>query len=258
MNAPEGALDFAVSMAREAGALMKKNFSLGMKKEWKEDKTPLTATDSALNALVLNAVQEKYPTHSFLGEEGSRLLESEYTWVCDPIDGTIPFSFGWPTFVFSLALTKNGESILGVVYDPMCDRLLHAEKGKGAFLNGSRISVSAEAEIGRTTFIETGGYSVLPDLQALLAKNTTCRIFTIFSCVYASMLVAAGEIAGQIYKYDKPWDGAAVKIIVEEAGGKVTDLEGKEQRYDKKINGFIATNGLVHQKLVDLIKPLLP
>ncbi len=251
------ATDFAISLAREAGALMKKNFSLGMKKEWKADSTPLTATDTEINARVLNALQEKYPSHSFMGEEGSRVIEGEYAWVCDPIDGTMPFSHGWPTFVFSLALTKDGESILGVIYDPICDRILYAEKGKGAFLNGVRISVSKEMSLGRTSFIETGGYSVLPDLQAVLAKNTTCRIFTLFSCVYAGMLVATGEIAGQIYKYDKPWDAAAVKIIVEEAGGKVTDLQGKDQRYDKIINGFVASNGLVHQELIETIASVL-
>ena len=256
MTIPEGALDFAVSMAREAGALMKQNFSLGMKKEWKEDKTPLTATDIEINAMLLKTCREKYPAYSFIGEEGSELVESEYTWVCDPIDGTMPFAHGWPTFVFSLALTKNGESILGVIYDPICDRLLHAEKGGGAFLNGTKIHVSQNAQLGKTTFVESGGFSKLPHLQEILMA-AGCRVPTLFSCVYAGMLIATGELVGQVYKYDKPWDGAAVKVLVEEAGGKVTDLEGKEQRYDKEINGFVASNGLVHQKLLDLIRPLL-
>jgi len=253
MTIPGGALDFAISMAREAGALMKQNFSLGMKKEWKDDHTPLTATDTKINALVLEAVQSTYPSHSFVGEEGSNVIESEYTWVCDPVDGTVPFSHGWPTFVFSLALTQNGESILGVIYDPICDRLLHAEKGGGAFLNGTKIHVSQDAQLGKTTFV---GFSKLPHLQEVLMADG-CRVPTFFSCVYAGMLIATGELVGQIYKYDKPWDGAAVKVLVEEAGGKVTDLEGKEQRYDKEINGFVASNGLVHQRLIDLIRPLL-
>ncbi len=249
-------LTFAINLARQAGKIMKQNFSLGMKKEWKDDSQPLTVTDTEINALVLRAVQEKYPTYSFIGEEGSRLIESEYTWVCDPVDGTIPFSHGFPTFVFSLALVKNGESILGIIYDPMCDRLLHAEKGTGAFLNGKKISVSKKAKLGGGMFVEIGGYSKLPKLQETVA-STGCRILTFYSCVYAGMLVASGELVGQVYKSNEPYDAAAVKIVVEEAGGKVTNLRGGEQRYDKKINGFIASNGLIHQELVDFIRPML-
>ncbi len=246
-------LQFATDLAHQAGAIMKQNFSLGMKKEWKADNTPLTVTDTEINTLVLKAVEERYPQHSFLGEEGSRPVESDYTWVCDPVDGTMAFSHGWPTFAFSLALTHKGESVLGVIYDPICNRLLHAEKGTGAFLNGKKITVSKNAELGATTFVETGGYSRLPSLQGVLAAEGA-RIPTFFSCVYAGMLVATGELVGQIYKYDKPWDAAAVKIIVDEAGGKVTDLDGNDQRYDRDINGFVASNGLVHQKLLDVIK----
>src|SRR3989344_1795821 len=146
-------LEFAKGIAREAGALMRQNFTLGMKKEWKDDDTPLTKTDLAINQLVLEAVQKKYPEHSYIGEEGNNIKESEYTWVCDPVDGTIPFSHGYPTFAFSLALTKNGESILGVIYDPIMDRLVHAEKGRGAFLNGKRIAVRKESKIGSKNFV---------------------------------------------------------------------------------------------------------
>ena len=235
---------------------MKENFSLGMKKEWKEDNTPLTITDTKVNALVLNAVQNTYPAHSFLGEEGSRLVNSEYVWVCDPVDGTVPFSHGWPTFVFSLALTKNGESMLGVIYDPVSDRLLHAEKGTGAFLNGQKISVSKDSNFSKMSLVEVAGEYRLPSIREKLTAEG-CYLPAFYSCVYAGMLVATGEFAANIYEYDKPWDGAAVKIIVEEAGGKVTDLKGEEQRYDKEINGFIASNGLIHQKLVDVIRPLL-
>ncbi|OGG60902.1 hypothetical protein A3C86_02775 [Candidatus Kaiserbacteria bacterium RIFCSPHIGHO2_02_FULL_49_16] len=249
-------LDFAAGLAREAGEIMRQNFALGMKKEWKEDDSPITVTDIRINSLVLEAIQKKYPAHSFVGEEGSRIIESEYAWVCDPVDGTVPFSHGYPTFVFSLALTKNGESILGVIYDPIMDRLLHAEKGKGAFLNDGRIAVSKDVEFSKRMLIETGGYSKLPTLPKVLAAGG-CRVFTLYSAVYAGMLVASGELAASIYKSGEPWDGAAVKIVVEEAGGKVTDLEGKEQRYDRATNGFIASNGAIHQKLVDLIRPLL-
>ena len=244
--------EFAKGLAREAGKIMRENFSassVGMKREWKDDNTPLTITDTAINKLVLDAIEKNYPTHSFVGEEGSNIKESEYTWVCDPVDGTIPFSHGFPTFTFSLALTKNGESIVGVIYDPIMDRLVSAEKGKGAYLNGQKISVSSEKTITKQSFVELNTNERMTSLRAYLHEKG-CYVPTIYSCVYASMLVATGEFAAAIYPHDKPWDAAAVKVIIEEAGGKVTDLDGNDQRYDGKVNGFVASNGHAHDELV--------
>jgi len=249
-------LEFAVGLAKQAGEIMKRNFALGMKKEWKDNDTPLTVTDTEINALVMKAVEEKYPTHSFLGEEGSRIIESEYTWVCDPVDGTMPFSYGYPTFAFSLALTKNGESVLGVIYDPMCDRLLHAEKGTGAFLNGGKIRVSNESEFSRKSFVSINGEQGLAPVRAKLVE-LRCRLPKLYSCVYTGMLVATGEFAAEVFEFDSPWDAAALKIIVEEAGGKVTNLLGEEQRYDRPIKGFIAGNPVMHQKLVEMVGPFM-
>src|SRR3989344_2247668 len=203
-------LDFAVGLAREAGEIMRQNFALGMKKEWKEDNSPITAIDIKINTLVLDAIQKKYPTHSFVGEEGSRIVESEYTWVCDPIDGTIPFSHGYPTFAFSLALVRNGEPILGVIYDPIMDRLLWAEKSTGAFLTGEKISVSSEKDFSGKYFVESNNLPKTAALREMLAERGAW-IPTLYSCVYAGILVATGEFTASVYPYDKPWDAAAVK-----------------------------------------------
>mgnify|MGYP001588140626 CR=1 FL=1 len=252
----DGALSFAENLAREAGKIMRENFSaasVGMKREWKDDNTPLTETDTAINKLVIEAVSAAYPTYSVIGEEASNLKESEYAWVCDPVDGTIPFSHGFPIFTFSLALTKNGESIVGVMYDPIMDRLVSAEKGKGAYLNGQKISVSSEKTISKQSFVELNTNDRMTSLRAYLHEKGS-YVPTLYSCVYASMLVATGEFAAAIYPHDKPWDAAAVKIVIEEAGGKVTDLDGNEQRYDGKVNGFVASNGYVHNELVRALK----
>lgn len=245
-------LDFAVILAREAGEVMRKNFTLGMRKEWKRDDTPITATDKKINRMVLKATAKAYPDYAVLSEEGSRMKKSAYTWVCDPVDGTVGFSHGYPTFVFSLALVKNGKSILGVVYDPIGDRLVYAQKGKGAFLNGQKISVSRRRIFSKTAFINLDSERLPAVRAALLEKD--CYVTTFYAAIYPSLLVAAGIFLAEIYDYTCPWDGAAVKVIVEEAGGKVTDFAGKEQRYDRNINGFIASNGLVHDKLVALVQ----
>jgi myo-inositol-1(or 4)-monophosphatase len=248
---------FAIGLAKEAGNIIKKNFTLGMKKEWKDDFSPITETDRAINQLVIESVKKEFPGYGVLAEEGSMPADSEYVWVCDPVDGTTPFSHGYPTFVFSLALTKNGESILGVIYDPICNRLVIAERGKGAFLNGQKMRVSAETELTKTSFVNLDGDYKLLGLREWLIKDKDCYISTLYACVYGGFLVAAGEFSAQVYEYDKPWDAAAVKIVVEEAGGKVTDLLGQEQRYDQPINGFIAGNAAINGQLVAVASSLL-
>ena len=243
---------FAINLAKEAGEIIKANFVMGMKKEWKSNDTPLTETDITINQLIIDSVKKKFPAHGILAEEGKDLSgEEEYIWVGDPIDGTTPFSHGYPTFAFSLALTKNGESILGVIYDPVLDRLAVAEKGGGAFLNGKQITVS-KANSFKNVLVNLDTDFELVSLREPLIKEGAFTT-TLYSAVYASLLVAAGEFFAQIFEYKNPWDGAAVKIIVEEAGGKVTDIYGNEQRYDKEINGFVASNGILHDKIISLI-----
>ncbi len=247
-------LEFATKLAREAGAVIKANFAIGMKKDWKADDTPVTVTDHAINRTVIEAVRKTYPKMSLLGEEDSFMVEgSEYTWVCDPVDGTIPFSHGVPTCMFSLALVKNGESILGVLYEPFLNRMFTAEKGKGAFLNGKPIQVSKAKTFKRsiTSVTEPGAYKAFVDAGS--------RVMSLLSYCYVSSLVASGELTAAVaWKWAGAWDVAAVKVIVEEAGGKVTDLRGNEQRYDGPLNGAIATNGILHAealKLVQVDKP---
>src|SRR3989339_1842896 len=135
--------EFALLMAKKAGKIIKKNFAMGMEKEWKSDNTPVTVTDKAVNSLLIKESKRYFPKYGILGEEENSIVgNEEYHWVCDPIDGTIPFSHGIPTCVFSLALVKDGVPVVAVVYDPFMDRLFTAEKGNGAKLNGKTIHVS--------------------------------------------------------------------------------------------------------------------
>lgn len=250
-------LQFAIDLAKEAGKIIKDNFVLGMEKEWKEDDTPVTATDYKINQLVIDEVKKYFPSYSVLAEEGSDLNgDGEFVWVCDPIDGTIPFSHGVPTCVFSLALVQNGKSILGVVYDPFLDRMYFAEKGKGAFLNGKKIFVSKansikNAVIGVSNW-KGAKFNFSPLAEELKIKDVL--VMNLLSIVYMSIMVASGEFIATVFPDDKAHDGAAVKIIVEEAGGKVTDIFGEEQRYDRDTNGYLASNGIVHDELLKIIR----
>jgi fructose-1,6-bisphosphatase/inositol monophosphatase family enzyme len=172
------------------------------------------------------------------------------------VDGTLAFSLGLPLATFSLALTQNGVPIFGVVYDPFMDRLFTGEKGRGAYVNNKPIHVTARSELARSVIdIEANraaGYN-LDRLRAAL-DGRSVLLLSLRAGVYAGMLVAAGSTDGMFFAYSSPWDGAAVKIIVEEAGGVCTDMLGNDQRYDAPINGFIASNSELNAKLVEMGK----
>jgi myo-inositol-1(or 4)-monophosphatase len=249
--------EFAVRIAKESGKIMKDYFTIGMVRKEKADTSPVTEADLKINSLVIKEVSKLFPLHSVLGEEESNMIKgSEYVWVCDPIDGTIPFSLGLPISTFSLALVKNGEVILGVVYDPFCDRLYYAEKGKGSYLNDKKIHVSDYSTLNKARIeyeMWNGSkYDLQPLVNELKKYNTMFLHFA--SYINPSVLVAAGEFTATVFPGTTAHDAAAVKIIVEEAGGKVTDIFGNEQRYDQPINGLLASNGVLHDKLVVLTK----
>jgi myo-inositol-1(or 4)-monophosphatase len=248
--------DFATSLSQKAGEIIKDAFTAGVKREWKKDNTPVTDVDKEINTLVINSITKVYPGYAILGEEESNLTESEYVWVCDPIDGTVPFSHGFPLSVFTLALVYKGEVILGVINDPYLNRFMIAEKGKGTFLNGKQVFVSDTNEMKHAVIdVETWSTS-LYDLTPLYTELISRKAMptTLRSAVYVGMLIAMGELGGIYFGGKTPWDAAAVKIVVEEAGGTVTDIFGNDQRYDKDINGFIAGNKKLHNELVSIAK----
>ena len=248
-------LEFAKKLALEAGGIMRKYFLI-TDTGWKSDDTPLTQADTEINSLVIRRVAASFPGHSVLGEEESVNNDSKYTWVCDPVDGTMPYSHGLPISTFSLALCEDGVPMLGVVHDPFMKRLFWAAKGTGSYCNDQKIHVNARA-LSNNALIDLEGYekSIVPlreslDIRLFKAGAKTTHLW---SAVISATLVSSGQFSGSIFFLDKPEDGAAVKIIVEEAGGKVTSLLGEDQRYDQPTKGFIASNGIIHDELVELV-----
>ena len=242
--------EFATALAKEAGAMIKAGFGLNTKVELKEDKSPLTVTDTAINTFVIESVKKTFPTHSILGEEGSFTVQgSTFTWVCDPIDGTMPFSLGIPISTFSLALVENGIPILGVIYDPFTDRLYTAEKGKGCFLNGEQVHVSTRSDLS-TAFISNDSRKFFDINMPLLSLGA--RVMKFYCCTCPGALLTCGQFDVVLFGGTSAWDIAALKILIEEAGGKVTDRFGDEQRYDQPLNGAILSNGLFHDQILTL------
>jgi myo-inositol-1(or 4)-monophosphatase len=248
--------EFALDLARRASAMMADGFELGTKRSIKADGSPVTEIDIAINKMVVDAIHATYPDHSLVGEEESNIIEgSEWTWVCDPLDGTVPFTHGLPVSTFALALTRNGEPILSVITDPYCKRTFLAETEAGATLNGRHIAVSAATTLqNQVVVFECPAFRPEVDatVRAALSRSGA-TVLTIRSSLYCSALVACGEVAGVIYVADSPWDAAAAAVIVPEAGGRLTDLAGNNQRYDQPINGYVASNGLVHDEILRCI-----
>ncbi|MEJ0053306.1 MAG: inositol monophosphatase [bacterium] len=245
----------AKNVAHEAGAVMLRHFGLSVAHTFKADRSPLTRADREINDLVLKRIGEAYPEHSLIGEEGSRITGSEFSWIFDPVDGTQNFLRGVPVNVFSIALAKDGKPILGVVYDPHQKRLYRATKGGGAYLNDEPIRTASHTELAGS-FIEADGLREFKDMNFIetLTKEKA-RFLSYGSTTYAQMLVASGQIDAAIFPLPgRPWDSAAAKIIVEEAGGIVTDLQGKEQRYDMNIGGTVsAGNRELHERLLRVV-----
>lgn len=250
-------LEFAKDIAKHAGKIMLKYFNQDNGEKYKGDKTIVTLADTEINSFLINQVKEKYPNHAVDGEE-EQFGESKYKWVCDPVDGTAMYARHIPVAVFSLALVIDGESIIGLVYDPFTGSMYTAIKGQGAFKNGEKIKVNNYSLEDIRTVCHCDMWSK--------AKYDVCNVFKelrkltrlndIGSITRASCCVATGDYSLTIFTgtEHKHCDIAAVKVIVEEAGGKVTDLFGNDQRYDRSIKGAVISNGKVHDEVLKVIK----
>lgn len=251
-------LQTAIKAAKEAGEILKDYF---IKKDFNEISKGgvdiVTEADTKSEEKIISIIKKEFPEHQIIAEEsGFHKSESGYIWIIDPLDGTYMFVHGIDNFAISIALQKNNEIILGVIYNPIKDEMYHAEKGKGAYLNGKKIHVSKRNKLIES-IINTGfGYERGKEMDLALAvfNEITRNSKYILSMASAAMdiaHVASGKTEGYCEMDIKPWDIAAGKIIVEEAGGKVTS--GKTNDFDVMNPVCIATNGLIHKDIQKII-----
>ena len=237
---------------------MLKHFGLDTSRQWKLDDTPLTVADTTINDLVIQEVKKHFPDHGVLGEESSYNENAKLLWVVDPIDGTMPYSNGLPTSVFSLALVDDGRPVLGVVQDPFCKRQYYAQEGGGAFVNGHTLQVNQQDQFGPQVFIETDGKTNFAGFDHLkFIKNSSAqgaRVSKNFSAIYNSLPVLTGKYAASVVFIEYPWDGAAISILAQEAGGKVTDLSGNARKWNEMGKGFIISNGKLHEAVLAALR----
>lgn len=257
MATTQDLLDFAEAVARDAGTVMLDYFARTNKGvTTKTDKSLVTEADKGINTMLIDRVKAAYPAHGVYGEEESYEGARRELWVCDPIDGTDAFIMGAPTAMFSLAFVVDGKPEIGVLYDPFMDRLFTAMVGGGAYMNGQKIHVSDQSTVSGARLNMAGGLDMLfareDLLKQLMANGALMRVVP--GNVFKSSLIAQGRTDGYIFPGKSAHDIAAAKVIVEEAGGKVTDLAGKPQTYAGKITGAIVSNGSpLHDALVEAI-----
>jgi myo-inositol-1(or 4)-monophosphatase len=218
----------------------------------------VTEADHASEKAILDVIKSAYPDHQVLAEEGGEvIMDSTFKWIIDPIDGTVNFAHGIPLNCVSIGVEFEGEIILGAVYNPHLNEFFFAEKGLGATLNDKKIQVSEESLAIKSCLVTGFPYKYINEpngpleiFERFIRKGVPVR--RLGSAAIDLCWVAAGRFDGFYEHKLEPWDSAAGYLIVEEAGGKVTDHEGnKFSIYQHKV---LATNGKIHDEMVRIIQ----
>src|SRR3954462_8077917 len=244
------------AIAREAGALLLEKFKQRIGFTYKGDVDLVTEADKAAEKLITDRVRKEFPGHGLFGEEGARRnLESDYRWYIDPLDGTTNFAHGFPVFCVSLGLEFKGERIAGVLYDPTRDELFAAEKGSGAFLNGERMQVSKVdnlAECLTGTGFPSHKRHKNPNINFYhVITLRTHGVRRAGSAALDLANVASGRVDA-FWEFNlNPWDTAAGVLLVQEAGGRVTDMNGGPWQVNSRET--LASNGLVHDAYLEIM-----
>ncbi len=256
--AHEKQLKAAIGAAKAAGKVLLKHYGTGLTKKMKGKLDFATQADLESQALIKRSLASAFPGYSFLGEEDKSHSADYggYKWIVDPLDGTINYALGLPWFCVSIALAKDGEPVVGVLYQPLSRELFTATKGGGAFLNGKRISVSKKPleELALGISISHLRNNTLRVVKHLPFLQPAClRIRSIGSIAEEVCNVASGRFGAYYNLISTPWDFSAAKVVVEEAGGVASDIEGKHWRPDSP-NILVANSRRSQKILIDAIR----
>lgn len=249
---------FAIATARQAGLYLRDNFHKNHIITFKGSINIVTEADREAEDLILNAIRNEFPDHDILTEESPGTERGRsMRWIIDPLDGTTNYAHGFPVFCVSIALEVDGLVNLGVVYHPMLEELFVAERGGGAFLNGHPVHVSPIDDLSKSLLATGFPYDIRESAQNnILYFNTmalrTQAIRRAGSAALDLAYVAAGRLDGFWELKLMPWDTAAGLLLVEEAGGIVSDLFGN--LYHLNTPSIVASNGLIHEQMIEVLK----
>ena len=236
-----------------AGRAALSHFRIGVPSEAKADGTPVTAADREVEAALRQSIAAEFPADGVLGEEQGESGSATRRWIIDPIDGTKNFSRGIPIFATLVALQDQGRTVLGIVNAPALGTRWWAVRGKGAFRDGERIRVTKTSEVAEADLCTGGlGYAGRARDEQVLNLTARARRQRGFGDFWGHVLVAQGSMDAMVeFAALAPWDVAAPKIIVEEAGGRWSDLDGE----DRTTSGpCVSSNGTVHEAILAALR----
>jgi myo-inositol-1(or 4)-monophosphatase len=248
-------IETAIAAAKEAGAYLRKNIGRATDIQTKDgqERNLVSEIDKGSERMIIDMILGKYPGHAVLAEEGGTGAgSSDYRWVIDPLDGTTNFLHGIPVFCVTIGLEHKGRIVCGVVYDPNFEELYTAESGSGAFLNGTRISVSRTSLLSESLLVTGFPYDIATNPDNAIGRfvgllKAARGIRRLGSAALDLCWVAAGRFDGFWEVNLHPWDIAAGLLMVQEAGGVVTDFSGAEASIYK--SQVLASNRGIHGEM---------
>jgi len=248
----------AIEIAREAGIFLKDKLNSAHTINYKGDINLVTEVDKISEEMITSKIKALFPDHDILAEEFTDINSgSDFRWIIDPLDGTTNYIHGFPFFCVSLALERLNTMVVGIVYDPILDEMFVAEKGKGTFLNEREIHVSNTHSIVKSLLATGFPYDIQKDngnnlnyFNKMILKAQAIR--RAGSAALDLAYVAAGRFDGFWELKLNPWDIAAGWLLVEEAGGLVTDIAGRD--YYLESSSILASNGIIHKEIIDVLK----
>lgn len=244
-------LEIAKEAAKIGAQHAQKYFNTNLQVALKEDLTPVTIADKETEEIIKDFILSQEPEAKFVGEEFGGDYGQENYWLIDPIDGTAFFARGIPLWGTLITYMEHGQAVIGVSYIPYFDELLYAQKGKGAFLNGTPVHVSTRATI-QEAFISHGSiHKIVNKVPGFIKLSEQVHKMKGVGDSYGYHLLAQGKIEAKFDGAAEPFDVAGLNLVIEEAGGKVTNFQGEELQL--KEHNVLATNGLIHDEVVRII-----
>ncbi len=247
------------TLARQAGEILRAGYNTKHQIEYKGVIDLVTEIDSQSEKFLIQSILEKFPDHHILAEESGGVDgDHEHTWYIDPLDGTVNYAHGIPIFSVSIGYAYAGKLELATVYDPMRGEMFSAQRGRGATLNGERLQASSTSELERSLLVTGFPYDMWSTPNDNLASHgrfakLTQGVRRLGSAALDLCYIGAGRFDGYWERSLQPWDLAAGALIAEEAGAKVTDIDGNPD-YLNANPSVIAASPILHEKILAVLK----
>lgn len=250
-------LNFALDAAWQAGRVTLGYFQTGTQVERKADNTPVTIADREAEQTLRRLITERWPGHAFIGEEYGRAAgnagDGGYTWIIDPIDGTKSFVHGVPFYAVLLALVKDDQPLLGVMYFPALNEIVYAARGRGCYWNGRPAHVSNVADLKDAVLLASdldtfARFGRERSFQRLIDATYIQRTW---GDAYGYALIATGRAEVMVDPVMEVWDCGPLQVILEEAGGTFTDWKGTPTIFSREA---VATNGVLFDRVMAIIR----